>query len=123
MIELKQLFELHDVNAFPVLDDHARLAGIVSKRDLLRLFRPPRDRASSEARPGDRVGDIMSRSVVTVDGEDSVTTAVDRMLEYGLRSVPVVDREDGQSVLVGMVSRSDLLCCLCLAPSRERAGA
>lgn len=66
---------------------------------------------------------VMSRAIVAVEPDDEVSTVVDRMLEYGLRSLPVVDREDGESVLVGMVSRSDLLCCLCLAASRERAGA
>jgi CBS domain-containing protein len=121
--ELNELFEVHDVNAFPVVDNYGRLAGIVSKLDLLRLFRPGRDRAPSETRRGNRVEDIMSPRVITVDAEDSVATAVDRMLEHGLRSLPVVDKANGESTLVGMVSRSDLLCCLCLAASREPAGA
>ncbi|MBI4012406.1 MAG: CBS domain-containing protein [Candidatus Rokubacteria bacterium] len=64
----------------------------------------------------------MSQAVVAVEADDSVTTAIDRMLEYGVRSLPVVERRDGLPVLVGIVSRSDLLCCLRLQPERADSG-
>ncbi len=38
--DLVALFDRHDFNAFPVVDEHGALRGIVSKLDVLRLFRP-----------------------------------------------------------------------------------
>jgi CBS domain-containing protein len=38
-----------------------------------------------------------------------VTTAIDRMLTSKLRSLPVVERRDGKDVLVGIVSRGDVI--------------
>ena len=38
--DLKALFERYDFNAFPVVDEVGVLRGLVSKLDLLRVFRP-----------------------------------------------------------------------------------
>jgi len=112
--ELERLFDVHDFNGFPVVDEQGRLRGVVTKFDLLRVYRAQRFRWMPEIRPlpADRVDDLMSRSIVAVEAHDEVSTVVDRMLEYGLRSVPVVERRDAQPVLVGMVSRTDVLRCL-----------
>lgn len=51
-------------------------------------------------------GDIMSESVHTLRGSDSLSTAIDAFCRYGLSELPVVD-EDGD--LVGVVSEDELL--------------
>jgi CBS domain-containing protein len=51
----------------------------------------------------------MRRGVITLGPGDSVATAVDRMLSSKLRSLPVVERRGRKDVLVGMVSRGDLI--------------
>ena len=120
--ELERLFDIHDFNAFPVVDEQGLLRGVVTKFDLLRVYRAQRFRWIPEVRPlpAERVDDLMSRSVVAVEPEDEVSTVVDRMLEHGFRSLPVVERRDGHSVLVGMVSRTDVLRCL--TPERPDFG-
>lgn len=109
--DLQGLFASHNYNAFPVVDEAGVLLGIVTKLDLLRIFR--HDRALLRPRLGDLfaedVADIMRRGVITVGPRDSVATAIDRMLSSKLRSLPVVDRRGRKDVLVGIVSRGDLI--------------
>jgi CBS-domain-containing membrane protein len=108
---LQGLFVSHDFNAFPVVDDAGVLLGIVSKLDLLRMFRhdPVRLRPDLAALWAEHVDDVMRRRVVTLGPRDSVTTAVERMLSSRLRSLPVVERRGRKDVLVGMVSRGDVI--------------
>jgi CBS domain-containing protein len=56
----------------------------------------------------------MRRSVLSVRPDDPVETAMDLMVEWQLRSLPVVERQDGVERLVGVVSRGDVLRCLML---------
>lgn len=109
--DLMALFERHDFNAFPVVDARGEVRGIVTKLDVLRLLRP-----DAELRIPDfptlfsgRVADIMRRGVVSVEPEDIAVMAADLMVETRLRSLPVVRRQDGERVLVGIVSQGDLL--------------
>jgi len=108
---LQGLFASYNYNAFPVTDHAGALLGIVTKLDLLRIFR--HDRARLRPRLGEmfaeHVADIMRRGVITVGPRDLVATAVDRMLSSKLRSLPVVERRGRKDVLVGMVSRGDVI--------------
>ncbi len=112
--ELKALFERYDFNAFPVVDAQGMLRGLVSKLDLLRVFRPDRRRgmAGLLALWAECVDDIMSRGITAVEPEESVVAAIDLMIETRRRSLPVVERRPGGPFVVGMVSRSDVLRCL-----------
>jgi CBS domain-containing protein len=95
----------------PVVDRDARLAGIVTDRDLRhRLFVPGVFRsigtASVESLFKDiAVREVMSSPVVTVRPDDELATAAGLMLEKKVGSLPVVD--DGR--VVGMITETDLL--------------
>lgn len=121
--ELKALFEAHDFNAFPVVDEAGALCGMVSKLDFLRMFRPARRRWLPDLRAvwAERVGDIMSAGLIAVEPGDPVVVAVDLMVETKLRTLPVVERRGGKPVLVGIVSRKDLLRCLTIEEDRGHA--
>lgn len=85
------MFE-QSISGIPVVDENKRLIGVVSEFDVL-------------AKGGDSVGEIMTRSVITV-GEDTDPETVARMLiEQQIRRLPVV--RDGE--VVGIISRSDLV--------------
>ena len=109
--ELQRLFATHNFNAFPVVDDANALVGIVTKLDLLRIFRHDRARLrpSLDEMWATHVGTIMRRRVVTLAPDDSVTTAIDRMLASRRRSLPVVERRGDTDVLIGIVSRGDVI--------------
>jgi CBS domain-containing protein len=112
--ELKALFEQYDFNAFPVVDAQGVPWGIVSKLDLLRAFRPDRRRlmAGLWTLWAERVEEIMNRGILAVEPNDPVVTAVDLMIETGRRSLPVIEHHSAGRVVVGMISRGDLLQCL-----------
>jgi len=122
--ELRILFERYNVNAFPVVDDRGVLRGVVSRLDFLRVFRPDTRRRLSGlfALWAERVEEIMSRGIDTVEPADWVVTAVDLMIATERRSLPVVERRPIGPVLVGMVSRTDLLPCLSLAAEESPRG-
>ena len=119
------MFETYEFNAFPVVDDSQTLLGVVTRLDFLGMFQPDgRRRWIPDLRAlwAERVEDIMSRDPVTLDPDDPVATAVGEMLRWKLRSLPVVERRGGKSVLVGIVTRRDVLGCLTLGQDGAGAG-
>ena len=106
--ELLTLFDRHDYNAFPVVDDRTHVLGVVSKLDVLRAFLAPQD--AGEAAVAERPAEaLMTREVVAVGPEDSLRTAGERMAGAKLHSLPVVEEKNGDRLLVGVVSRGDIL--------------
>jgi CBS-domain-containing membrane protein len=116
-----RIMQDHRISGVPVVDDAGRLMGIVSEADLLKAesTEPPRRNfflewfvspariADLERRSEDlRAEDVMTRDVVTVRAETSVTDAVRTLLGAGVKRLPVTD-EEGR--VVGIVSRADLL--------------
>jgi CBS domain-containing protein len=85
--------------SLPVVDEQRQLVGLVSEADLLGK-EPLSGRAS-----GRTVGSVMTKDVVTLSPEDSISSARLLIAEHGLRMVPVV--EGGR--VVGVLSRSDLV--------------
>jgi CBS domain-containing protein len=114
--ELKTLFDEHDFNAFPVVDEDGLLRGIVSTHDILRLFRQSLNSYYPDLRAlwAQHAEDVMRRGVVTVQPDDFVETAVKLLVQYRHRSLPVVEGRRGRPRVVGMVSRRDTLGCLVL---------
>ena len=86
--ELLVLFDRHDFNAFPVVDDGGRLLGIISKLDLLELFLT--GDASTAVATGDigttRVEDLMHHEIVSVEPRASIAAAGAIMVANNLRS-------------------------------------
>ena len=85
------------------------LAGIVTKLDVLRLLRPDWGFDVYDSLSSSRVADIMRHSAVSVEAEDPIVVAADLMVEARLRSLPVVRRNGGPPVLIGIVTQGDLL--------------
>ena len=114
--ELMTKFATHDFNMFPVVDAGGVLRGLVTKLDLLRTFRPQMRRWIPDLKllRAERIEDLMSRGTISVEADDPITVAVDTMIETRLRSLPVVQRRAEGPVLVGIVSRTDVLPCLTL---------
>jgi CBS-domain-containing membrane protein len=116
---LQHLFTSYGFNAFPVVDEAHALLGIVTKLDLLRVFRHGPQRLLPELSVlwAEHVDDIMRRRVVTLAPDDPVATAVDRMLSWRLRSLPVVEGQGRKTLVIGIVSRGDVLNALLLEPN------
>lgn len=109
----------HRISAFPVLDDHGKVIGVVSEADMLAkeaLNSDPegmpgmiggllRHREHEKAR-GVCAGDLMTKPPVTVTPDETLERAARLMYTRKVKRLPVVDA-DGQ--LLGIVSRVDLL--------------
>lgn len=87
-----------EVGALAVLDDADELVGIISERDLVWALASYEDPRTVE------VGECASPTVQTVETDEHSSAVAKRMLDAGVRHLPVVER--GQ--LVGMVSMRDL---------------
>jgi len=110
MRELEKLFERHDFNSFPVVEDE-KMLGIVTKFDFLRAFAfttgqmlPHYDELMR--RP---VAEVMTEAVVHVEPTAPLTRVLQLMVSLKNRSFPVMglDRQ-----LLGMISREDLMRAL-----------
>lgn len=115
IVHAAQIMLENRISALPVIDDEARLVGIVTEGDLIRHLEISPRPLSDFSVPGAwdefikayswRVGDVMTNPVVTVGPETSVEEMAALLRTHKIKRVPVVS--DG--LVVGMVSRRDLL--------------
>ena len=93
------LLAQHRFRHLLVTDDNARLAGVISDRDLLRCM-------SREADLGRvMVADIMWSAVVTVQPDTSLSEAAAQMLGRRINCLPVVENDR----VCGILTSTDLL--------------
>lgn len=88
-----------DVGVVPVVDDDGRLIGLVTDRDLV-----VRVIADREDPMGVKLGDIVTRSVVSATPDMNIGDARDLMAEHQVRRLPVL-KDDA---LVGIIALGDI---------------
>jgi CBS domain-containing protein len=115
--ELARVLTEHGLSALPVLDPDDRVIGMASERDLLskqarplpgprRWWQLRRTRDEIRRAEGDTVGHVMTGFPVTVAPGATLAEAARRMIENGVKHLPVIDHG---GKLVGVVSRADLV--------------
>ena len=95
-----KLLSTHHIGALVVLDSNARLAGILSERDIVRRMADIGTAALQLP-----LAQVMTRSVSTCDMNDSISSVIDRMTKGKFRHMPVLEKDR----LAGMVSIGDIL--------------
>ena len=110
MRELGNLFEQHDFNSFPVVED-GNVLGIVTKFDFLRTFAfttgqmlPHYDVLMQQ-----QAAAIMTEAVVHVEPAAPLTRVLQLMVSLKTRSFPVIGPE---RQLLGIISREDVMRAL-----------
>lgn len=83
---------------FPVINAEGKLVGVVTRRDLL----------DPSFNPDSTIRQIIRRPPVVVYDDNTLRDAADHMVMNEVGRLPVVDRDDGLTV-IGIISRSDLL--------------
>ncbi len=108
--EVEELFESHDFNGVPVVDEQRHLLGILTKFDLLKAFSlgaqamvPHYDTIMEQ--PAEAV---MTHDPVSVEPRLPLSRLLQKLVEMRTKSLPVV--EDGR--LVGIIAREDVLKAL-----------
>ena len=110
MRELEALFETHDFNSFPVVED-GQMLGIITKLDFLRAFAfttgqmvPHYDELMRRT-----VAEMMTEAVLHVEPTAPLTRVLELMVSLKTRSIPVVSPEHR---VIGMISREDVMRAL-----------
>lgn len=124
-----------NISGLPVIDDKGRLLGVISEGDLLRRAGDTRttpdkwwlkavadpDAAARDyvKAHGHKAADIMSRGVISVTEETSISDAAQSMSLNGVKRLPVL--RDG--AVVGMLTRRDIVRALAEAEGTGRPAA
>ena len=122
--ELAELFLNRRINGAPVVDNQGRVTGIVTESDLIftkKKVHLPRtipildafffldspEKMEKEMRKisGAAVGDICTRSPITVQPSSTLEEVATIMVEKQVHTLPVL--EDGQ--LVGVIGKTDII--------------
>ncbi len=101
--EAARLMFRNRVSGLPITGDDGSLIGIITEADFLRLEVEQQD---GRRAPGETVGDVMSRGVVTVGPEIEIHEAAKIMAVQEVKRLPVVDEENR---LLGIISRADIV--------------
>lgn len=107
------------VSGLPVVEG-GRLVGMVTEGDLLRLeigTEPSTQMTRLPDHAPRRVGDVMTTDVITVEEDTDLGVCVQRMLQAGVKRVPVVRA----GAVVGIISRHDVMRVLALPDEQIRA--
>jgi CIC family chloride channel protein len=112
----RRLAELDPVlgrrQAWPVVDDAGRLAGIVTRGDLVRAL-------DDVTRDGVTVLDAGTRTLVVTYPDELLDRAITKMLEHDVGRLPVVRRDD-PTRLVGYLGRAGVVAAWLHAAREER---
>lgn len=122
--ELVELLGHHKINGVPVLDENARLVGIVTEADVVDQSRklhipsffnfmdsviflenPSVLEKELKKMTGTKVGDIMTGDVKTVTPDTSVQDVATLMSKEHIQTIPVMDDHR----LAGIVGRRDVV--------------
>lgn len=86
------------IRGLPITTPGNQVVGIITMSDVLKV--------SSEQMKIARLGDIMTKNVITLFPDDTLLEALSKLTTGGFGRLPVIKRESGQ--LVGILTRTDL---------------
>jgi CBS domain-containing protein len=90
-----------DISGAPVLDQHGRLVGVLTERDIIKVAL----HAGYHGEPGGLVRDYMSADPVAVSPDDTILELAERFIAARFHRYPVLD--GGR--LVGLICRRDVM--------------
>ena len=102
IVDVARLMKTEDIGPVLIVDNEANntLVGIITDRDIvLKVIADGQDANTT------RVGDAMSKKLVTCRADDDISVAMQAMAQFQLRRIPVV--EDNMR-LVGIISQADV---------------
>jgi CBS domain-containing protein len=98
--EAMEIMRKKDITGMPVIEDDMTLVGVITEKDVLRLF------YANEEEKNETVGFFMTRPAVSYRENENLQSVCDFMMINYFRRVPVVSK---QGKLVGIISRPDII--------------
>ncbi|MEM4602071.1 MAG: CBS domain-containing protein, partial [Desulfurococcaceae archaeon] len=90
---------VYGAGILPILQRDGKVYGILTEHDLVKYL-------SGVASLGLKVVDVMSSPVVTVDDKSTLKKAMETMIKFGFRRLPVIDNE---RVVTGLITALDIV--------------
>ena len=98
--ETMELMRKKNITGMPVVEDDMTLVGVITEKDVLRLFYADEDEKNQT------VGFFMTRPAVSYRENENLRSICDFMMINYFRRVPVVSKK---GKLVGIISRPDII--------------
>jgi len=98
--EAMVIMRTNDITGMPVIDEDMNLVGVITEKDVLRLFGVYEDDNNAT------VSSFMTRPAVSYRVDESLQSVCDFMIVNYFRRVPVVSKK---GKLVGIISRPDII--------------
>ena len=99
IFEAIELLGKNDITGVPVVEDDMTLVGVVTEKDVLRLFHAHEDQKN------ETVNSFMTQPAVHFDENEPLPDVCDCLMNYSLRRVPVTSK----GKVVGIISRADII--------------
>ena len=96
--EAIELMLIHQIAGLPVVEDDMSLVGIITEKDILKLYKLPDEEQMLS------VGDYMTRPAVCFEQNERFETICECLIHSDFRRVPIVSN----GKLVGIISRPDV---------------
>lgn len=104
MSKVEEIFDHFPIHHILVLEENM-LKGIISKQDLLKLYKEAVDNGILLNRNNINASDMMTINPITLDEEDTIGLAASIFLANKIHSIPIVN---GQS-LSGIITNHDII--------------
>lgn len=104
MMKVEEIFESLPIHHILVLESET-LLGIISKSDLLRVYRSFAAEGTIPDRHNLKAEDIMTADPITLDTEDTIGLAADIILANKIHSIPVLNGDQ----LSGIITNHDII--------------
>jgi CBS domain-containing protein len=99
IFEALELMVQNNITGIPVVEYDMALVGILTEKDVLRLF------YTNEDQKNETVSSFMTQPAVHFDEDESLRDVCDCLMNYFLRRIPVTSN----GKVVGIISRADII--------------
>ncbi len=89
---------IYNIGVLPVVDEDERIYGILTEHDLVKYL-------AGILKIGVEVSRVMSSPVITIDRKASLKQAMEKMISFGFRRLPVVEDD----VVIGIITAMDII--------------
>jgi len=112
IMECYDLMKEHCIQQLPIIaENKLHLKGIITRHDILKYLIA--DLADAKENIDTPISEISTKKIITTDPITDIRRVSEVMIDLNLNAIPVVDSSD---ILVGMVSRNDIVKAVASLP-------